>query len=199
MMLENIQTKNIIRMVYILLVCALATSVTFSKYITSFSGADTVSVATVYADVQDTEGAVLKLNLLDLTVSQDKHIDFNIVNYTTWTTSDVTLEYEVKLVTTGNLPLIYTLTARNDGSESTGSNTSSGIPGTMIQEYTFSETDTVASGGEMKYGEKTEHPYTLTVSWEDTATDSLLINEVDAVQVRIIASQKMKADEVEVD
>lgn len=195
--MKNIKTKNIVRMIYILLVCTLPISVTFSKYRISSSGTDTVTVATIYADVHDDEGAILKLDLSDLAISQEKSIDFNIVNYTTWITSDVTLEYEVQLVTTGNLPLTYTLTARSEEFGSTDSNTSSCNQGTMIHEYTFSETDIVATGGEMKYGENTEHQYTLNISWDDTATDVLWTNEVDAVQVRIVASQKMKGEEMD--
>ena len=97
------------------------------------------------------------------------------------TVSEVAQTYDIELVTSGNLPLTYTVTRASDGA-TIGTFTE----GSGATNQTFSVTD-----GSMSFqaGTKRTDAYTVTASWPAGSNASKLANIPDFLQVNINVRQ----------
>lgn len=161
---------------YGVIVTALVGTTTLSRYMTTVSGSGSVAVAGV---TMDSSVATINIDLDGLSLGTSKSIEFNVVNFgDSGGASDVTQEYEIEVVTTGNLPIIYTLekkTSTDPGDYALTSDSSSDFKWT---------------GGELPHSTNTTHSYTLTATWDENDNDYSLMNEVDAVQIVVHSAQK---------
>ncbi len=163
---------------YGVIVTALVGTTTLSRYMTTVSGTGSATVASVYVDT------TLAVDLSGLENGTPVTVNFDIVNYTGTKASDVTMGYQVEVITTGNLPVIYSLAPRSEADAT--------VLGTMI-DNTFGNdgayTGGTLTGGVLPHSECETHEYTLTATWDTNAKDADYADEVDAVKIVITSSQ----------
>lgn len=160
-------------LLYLLLIAALASTVTLSRYLTTVTGEGTAAVAAVALD------GSITIDVSGLTPGGSKTVTFSVTNTKNDTTSDVTQDYSITVNTTGNLPLTFALQCTDTGSPASGIgiNTSSATTGTIW------------TGGVLPHTNLTTHTYTLTVSWDSKYSDPKYAKEIDAVTLTVNAQQ----------
>ena len=156
-------------LLYLSLVCTLIFGVTYARYSTEVTGGASAQTAAVALD-----------SSLDLTKDLEgmkpggdvKTISFSVSNKKDNTVSEVAQEYTITLLTTGNLPLEFTLASASGTADSGGSYALSEEAGNYIWR-----------GGLFPAGKEETHKYTLTVTWPQDANDTKLMNEIDAIKL----------------
>jgi len=175
-------------LLYLGLVTSLILSVTLAKYASSASGTGTATVAAMAGSVEGKPISMLLDNLRP--GGEARTLDFQVVNYSGDAISEVALDYEIKVETTGNLPLTFALSA--DGTENVVQT------GPVLQDSTVGENGTaeqVLSGGAFPLtGEKQAHAYTLTVTWPEEKNDAGYADEIDLVTVTVTARQRLAGE-----
>ena len=174
------KTRVIMWLTYLLLIVALVSTVTLSRYMSTVAGTGTATVASF---VVESDVSSFDLNLADISPSEAKTFDFKITNFKDDNVSNVVQEYFIEVKTTGNLPIIYNISTK-EGSTGTGTQISQSN-NTKLGNITF-------TGGELPYATETTHTYTLTAKWADGDENKSrkYMDEVDAVQVIIHSQQK---------
>lgn len=164
-------------LLYLALVTSLILSVTLARYASGMSGTGTATVAAMAGDASST----LQMSLDRMTPGgEGKELKFQVVNFTDNAVSEVALDYQITVTTTGNLPLTFHLTA------DTAEHTVSG--GTVLSGV---KSQTLTGGAFPLTGEKQAHTYTLTASWPPSANDGGYSQEIDLVTVRVEAKQRI--------
>lgn len=172
---------------YAAFLTALATTVTYSRYMTTLSGSQTATVANISLSGQFSE-TITELSLVGLAPGDTKSYEFKVVNYVTEgdkvRVSDVSQNYSIILEFTDNLPVTYTLVAKN----------ASSVQGNMAEPWTENSDQSkgqliTSKDGRLPHTVKTEHEYTLIVTWPSTENQPRYSYEVDAVSLHVISQQ----------
>ncbi len=161
-------------LLYLSLVCTLIFGVTYARYSTEVTGGASAQTAAVALD----SSLDLASSLEGIKPGSTSEIKFEVSNQKDEVVSEVAQEYTVTLLTTGNLPLEFTL-ASAPGTAGSG------------ESYVVKKEggNYIWSGGLFPAGKAETHKYTLTVSWPKDANDAKLMNEIDAISLRIDAHQ----------
>lgn len=169
-------------LLYLVLVTSVITSVSLAKYASTGEGRAAGLVASF------TTGTTLDLEMpvLDMLYpGSKKEIAFVVTNFQGEQNSEVPLEYEMQVETTGNLPLKFSLAGTKE----------EGASDTLVGPL---DNNLRAVGGHFPSagleGKKT-HTYTLTVEWPLEQSDGInptdpgYSDEIDQVTVRIKTAQ----------
>lgn len=168
--------RIVLYMVYLALACTLVSGVTYARYRTEVTGTGTANIAAVAMN----SNIDLTKELQGLTPGGEKTIDFKVTNYDSADSgkvSEVSQEYSITINTTGNLPLEYVLSSTGGGA------------GTVVTKPVGSSSSLEWTGGELPHSAKTEHSYTLTVTWPEDKNDSAYADEIDSVTLTVDAKQ----------
>lgn len=180
-MRSNRGKLKIIRyLLYIALVTTIVTSVSLARYASS----QDIYAKGLVASLATGSTTRIDVPLDDMYPGMsEKTVRFNVVNYSGDKVSEVAMDYEIQIETTGNLPLAFSL--RGD-KQSGDSDPNSLLVGTM-------DPDTrKAVGGRLPIagaGQKTEHTYQLTVTWPETEASVDYSKEIDMLTIRVNAAQ----------
>lgn len=181
---------------FAVLLTALISSVTFSRYMTVITGSGTAIVAEISMS-GSFQGSETNLNLEGLAPGISKEITFSIVNYsgdpTNPQVSDVAQSYSICLESTGNLPLVYTLTAQAPAvGQGTAATPWIGAWQPAVSAGTATGTTAeiiTAAEGILPHTVASTHTYTLAVSWPAEKNQTIYSEEVDAVTLRVESKQ----------
>lgn len=224
-MFENIKTRNIIRLIYILLVFTLLTSVTFSRHMASLSGEDTVTMATfaITSDIIDAEGTITEAIPFQLVqtdsqissvtggeegvtsasaVTEEETEDDGIVHYQLVITNvengsvtNVTMDYELTFEVTNNLPITVVLQEVDESEQDDGYGTIA--PSTDSEDETIKNAYTITDAS-LVHTEEIEHVYDIFIAWdEEGSKDYTLSYEIDLITVKINAVQNVDVPSTE--
>lgn len=174
-------------LIYLVLVTSVISSTTLARYAVDGSVGAEASIAafvTGTAYEKDLDLGTLK----GLTPDDTKEIYFNVKNYSDNATCEVPVNYDIQIVTTGNLPLTFSLTemAITGATDESISKAVGALDGTLCA--TGGKLPSARSGGE------TSHRYKLTVNWQKSANAAEYSNEIDHLSVKIKAEQAGKND-----
>lgn len=187
-MRKHLTAGRVIRyLLYLCIVSTLVFGVTYARYIREIYGQGTVSTAVAEMDVTDGGSGKLELTqkLQGLQPDEKREIDFQITNQKNGVVSEVAQEYSITIDTTGNLPLTYTLTPKNNSDSSVG---------TYAAETSSDSGSLVWTGGRLPYSAAgVSHSYTLTVEWPGDRADETLADEIDRVILTVDAKQALPA------
>ncbi|MBC8571214.1 hypothetical protein [Zongyangia hominis] len=161
-------------LLFLVLIVALASTVTLSRYMTSVSGTGTASISTV-----DMKATSLNFSSGELKPGGSKTFSFDVVNFTGTNVSDVTQDYTVTVTTSGNLPLHFDLSGAGAAGD-----------GYALLKDAGSST---WSGGLLPHTAATTHSYTLTVTWPQENNAAALADEIDLITVTVRAEQATPA------
>lgn len=194
-------------LLYLGLVTSLILSVTLAKYASTATGTGTATVAAMAGGDGKAESKPIQMLLSDLYPGQSKSLKFEVVNYNVDTVngnrvSEVAMDYTIKVETTGNLPLTFTLSKVTEETSATGSTVvdkaESGkldlAPdqmGTPLEGGFFPLEIDPATNKLMKQ----EHVYTLTAIWPAEESNIDYVDEIDLVTVTVEASQRLAVAE----
>ncbi len=170
-------------LLYLGLVTSLILSVTLARYASTAGGTGTATVAAMAGGGEIlVQGQNIEMPLEGLLPGGEKTLEFQVVNYTGDAISEVAMEYDIKVETTGNLPLTFTLTTTE---------TANGInAGTILAD------GTPLTGGLFPLTEeKQAHTYALTATWPPDKKDARYADEIDLVTVTVTARQKLSNEE----
>jgi len=164
--------KVIFSILIALIVVLFCASFVLARYSDKISKTGTLSVAKYSLNETGT------LDLGMISPGEKLTYNFEVSNKEDEKISEVAQHYNIKITTTNNLPLIYTLTGTN--TTNTGSLASNLDETTLI----------TSTPGVLPHTKNTTHSYVLTVEWPSDKTESMYLNEVDKVSLNIEAVQK---------
>lgn len=167
-------------LVYAVIVTAIVSTGTLSRYITSIIGSGSAAIAVVDMG-GEIEGEKVNIDVSGMYPGAEKVTAFSIKNSDETDISQAGLSYSIEIKTTGNLPLIYELQCTNTQGRGTGINT------TKAELVNNNPT----AGGVLPQGESTTHTYALTVRWPSGENDPKNADEVDAVELIVHSEQIM--------
>lgn len=163
------ESRRLAWLIYAVVVTALMSATTLSRYMTTVTGTGTAAVARVVLD------GTLPIDVSGMQPDTTRSVSFSVTNTKNNVTSDVKQNYTVSIATTGNLPLTFALAP----SSGTGEGYALTQRGT---EYFW-------SGGSLPHTTPTTHFYTLTITWPSRENDPKYAREVDAVTLTVDAVQ----------
>lgn len=185
--MKKLSRGGLIRyLLYLALVTSVLTSVTLARYASNDEGTGRALVASFIT------GTTLEQDIsLDgvLGPGDSKSVTFDVTNYQDAEVNNVMLNYDIQVETTGNLPLDFSITERQqinaDGQADSDVDVSR-LAGAL------DPTTLTATGGLLppagEYGKKI-HTYTLTISWPADDADEGYSDEIDRVTLRITSAQ----------
>lgn len=200
-MFKNIKTKNIVRMVYILLFCAVVSSVTYSRYMATTLGSDTANMATFTITSEIVESAKVTIPYNITTDGEIYTYELIITNYDGTKISEVDLDYTVKLEYTDNLPLEITLRETNNTSDGSDTSEDADTSDTYVKGYGYGTVSSTTEGAELytitdasfPNAEITTHVYYIDVAWKEGASkDYAFSYEIDLITLTITAEQNVE-------
>lgn len=157
------------RLALALLVCALFSTATLSGYVSTVSGTGTVRIATVELD------GALDVDVSGLAPGETKSVGFSVVNSNNGVVSDVSQIYVICIETTGNLPLTFSISSADSSAD--GHALTAGANNTW-------------TGGAFPHTTRTEHTYSLNVTWDSAYNDPKYVDEIDAIKLIVDAQQR---------
>ncbi len=172
-------------LLYLGLVSSLILSVTLARYTTTASGAGTATVAAM-AGGSSLVGEPIRMLLDDMYPGGEaKALKFQVVNYSGEAISEVAIDYEITVTTTGNLPLRFTLSS--DPLEDT-------VPGGAI--LTGGRAQTLAGGSfPLTEGKREQtHTYMLIAEWPAEENDAGYADEIDLVTITVESRQRLAGE-----
>ena len=155
---------------FAVIVSALISTTTLSRYITTVSGSGTAQIASVEMN------SSLEIDISGLSPGTSKAVTFTVTNSEGGTVSEVAQIYTISIEATGNLPLTFSLNTA-DASADGHALTSAGAD--------------IWTGGALGHTTQTQHTYTLTIEWESEDNDPKYADEIDAVNLIISAQQQV--------
>ncbi len=187
--MERNKKRRIIRyLAYLALVTTLITSSTLARY--AFQGGlDVKNQVAAFAT-----GSQINFNmpLDDMAPNSSKEVTFSVVNYEGSRDSEVVLEYDVQVETTGNLPLTFSL-AGPEGFDASGADNQLVEEGELALVSDGARKKGTATGGRLPIGERVSHDYRLIVSWPVTDEAADYSNEIDMLTVTVSSRQAAQA------
>ncbi len=164
--------KVILIVLIVLIISLFGVGFTMARHLESVSKTGTVSIAKYSLN----ETGALDLGMI--APGETLTYNFQVSNVEDGKIADVAQEYTIQVITTGNLPLTYTLTGTNV----------SGI-GTLASNMD-STTLITSVKGSFPHTNEVTHSYSLKITWPSDKTESEYLNEVDQVSLSIVATQK---------
>lgn len=174
-------------LIFAVVVTALVSTTTLSRYMTTVTGKATATVASV--DMTAGNLARMGFDIGGLKPGDSTTYTFNVCNFNGAKASDVTLDYQISVSSTGNLPLTYAL--ENDIITS-GTSEDPGVAATpwAVSSLTGSQNKlTTLSPGTLPHSVRATHQYTLIVSWPADKNDASYASEIDHITVTVDAQQ----------
>lgn len=181
---EKPQKKKRPRLLLYLVLVALSTSLAATGTMAKFHSKLGIDLAVQAAGFAGGGTVNFDAAFDNMTPGGRKDMEFTVQNYEGEQNSEVQLEYEIQVETTGNLPLVFELSGRKDS----GDNSSNSVlVGSLDQNLK-------AVGGMLPPVEeggvnRTQHTYTLSVSWKEDETDGDYSHEIDMVSVTVTTKQ----------
>ena len=163
------KTPWITWLAFAVLVSALISTTTLSRYISTVSGGGTANIASV-----EISGS-LEIDVSGLSPGMSKVVTFTVVNSENEAVSDVAQAYVISIESTGNLPLTFSLDTA-DASDA-GHALTSGASNTW-------------TGGSLPHSTPTQHTYELTVLWDSGENSPKYADEIDAIKLTVNAQQQ---------
>lgn len=152
--------------------CTLVLGATYSRFSSQATGTGTANIAAAALNSNMDVSEALE----GMAPGESRTITFQVGNReNSGTVSEVTQSYTIAVETTGNLPLVYTLSTEDTPNAD--------------HALTHSSGSLVWTGGLLPHSTPTIHIYTLTVSWPDGESDPSLTDEIDLVSVTVEAKQ----------
>lgn len=166
------------------IVTSLATSTTLAKFSSSFFAGGNFTVAS-FAGGQGQQK--FEAAITDIAPGLDDRVEFSVTNYEGRTVCDAAMAYEVRVETTGNLPLSYAL-------EPEGTAEGSTVAGELKQTENNELTFVTSTDGTIRGGSQVAQRYRLVVKWKDNTENSDYTvedysHEIDMVTVTVTAKQ----------
>lgn len=179
-------------LLYLGLVTTLILSVTLARYASTTGGSGTATVAAMAGGGEPIHMIVENM----LPGSAPQTLQFKVVNYKDNAVSEVALDYEITVETTGNLPLKFELAAA--GADAAGTTVQTGAilatgDGAKSQTLTGGCFPLITDAGGNALT-KQAHTYTLTVTWPKAQSDAGYADEIDLVTVSVSARQQLAGD-----
>ncbi|MFI3141215.1 MAG: hypothetical protein R3Y27_02780 [Clostridia bacterium] len=162
---------SLVKLMYIILITALVSTTTLSRYLTQTAGGDTSVLASAVLD----EYAVV-VPLSGIVPGGTYEYIFAVTNEENGVVCDVTQDYSLTITGTNNLPLILTLSAFNYEDDEV-------IEETDIHAIEQDDDSSVFSGGEFQHTDKEVHYYQLTVYWDENEADWNLSKEIELITI----------------
>ncbi len=167
--------RAMLLLILLVLATSLATAGTLAKYSSEFS----VSANAQVASFSGSGTVNFDVALEDMVPGELKTVTFQVCNFQDGSFSDVAVDYEIQVESTGNLPLEFTLRG-----------TKSGGMGTLAGSL---DAGGKASGGELPFAEEgkgVSHSYELSVFWPYEESGEEYSHEIDMINVTVTAVQK---------
>lgn len=195
----RIQRKKYSRLWVYLLYLGLVTSLilvmTLARYASTAGGTGAATVAAMAGG-----GKPIQMVLDDMVPGgEPRTLQFQVVNYKDGAISQVALDYEILVETTGNLPLRFTLTAAEETGTVQGGTTVE--TGAVLENGDGARAQTLSGGcfpiAEAGTGNtltKQAHTYTLTVMWPKDKSEAGYADEIDLVTVSVTARQRLAGE-----
>lgn len=174
-------------LIFAVVVTALVSTTTLSRYMTTVTGKATATVASV--DMTAGDRSRMGFDIGGLKPGDSTTYAFNVCNFNGAKASDVTLDYQISVSSTGNLPLTFAL--KNDTIAS-GTSEDLGVAATpwTVSGLTGNQNKlTTLSPGTLPHSVRVTHRYTLIVSWPADKNDASYANEIDHITVTVDAQQ----------
>ncbi len=176
-------------LLYLGLVTSLILSVTLARYASTVEGAGVAAVAAMAGDAAFS-GGTIEMPLEDLHPGEAAQpLEFKVVNYSGEVVSEVAMDYQIEIETTGNLPLDFTLTPV----PAEGGGTDDMISGGAILRN-GAVTETLSGGAFPLTGNKQEHTYRLSAQWPADMSEAGYAYEIDLVTVTVKAQQRLSGE-----
>lgn len=177
-------------------------SMSYARYTSQVTRTGTATVALWGSDA--TIEQKVPIDVDGLTPGGSQSFDFMITNTKEGKISQVAQEYSIKVETTGNLPLEFTL-APTDPTDSAPNGSSFVNAGTDGKLELNSKNTAEATGGSLPHTDSVTHNYTLTVEWPTPTTaangsgtgsiggidDAKYADEIDLVTLTVSAVQAL--------
>lgn len=176
-------TLKFYSMVLLAVILLSASSVTAARYITSVSAADGARVARFAFSADGSESASFPVG--DMQPGDTAKYTIYVENFTSPSAvAETTIEYEIRITTSGNLPLVCNLS----GVKTSGkllSNT--GDAGILL---IFSGGAWSRRDGELPAGVAETHTYTLELEWPISESSPAYADEIDYFTIHLDAASK---------
>lgn len=169
-------------LVYLALVTTVISSTTLARFVTEIGVGSQVLVAAFAS------GTTLNLELGTqeaMSPGETRTVSFTVTNQDAGTVSEVPLNYQLQIETTGNLPLQFGLS----GEKTDEKDTESRLVGALDEETLCATGGTLPSAG--GFG-ACSHSYTLTISWPEEQNTDEYSYEIDRLSVKISTEQQAK-------
>ncbi len=163
--------KIIFKILIILVIGLFCLNLALSRYSSSFSKVGAVSVAKYTLNQSGT------IDLRMIAPGETVTYNFEVSNQKDGMIAEVAQDYNIKIVTTNNLPLKFSLTGAEPSQ------------GTLASDIDVRTLTTLISGS-FPHTEEAVHFYTLNITWPAGKVDSEYLNEVDQVSLNIEAIQR---------
>lgn len=169
-----------------LLALALVTSLTSASTLAKYASHFSVSTSAEVAAFAGGGTVSFDADLEGITPSQPRSMTFTVQNYEGEKNSDVQLDYTIRVETTGNLPLAFSLVGQ------TGEIADDNKPAGALTRQGGNVWVWEAKGGVLPIASekgKKQHSYELTASWSSDAAKEDYSHEVDMVTVTVTTTQ----------
>lgn len=163
---------------YLLVVTTMVTSGTLAKFVGEEKATASAKIAAYAA------GSTYEIDLYlgeRMQPGSSETIEFTVENYDeNDTRSETSLGYSIEIITTGNLPLQFSLS----GTGASGDRDDK-VVGAL------NSTNLTATGGRLPVGSETKkaHRYTLTVQWPQSEANTDYSNEIDMLTIKVSTAQ----------
>lgn len=183
---EGKKRRSVIRyLLYLVLASCTLTSVTLAKYASTEQGLATAVVASFAT------GGTMDFDVaLDGELypgSEEKAIRFTVTNYEGDKNCQVGLDYSIRVETTGNLPLEFTLRSQKESDDSSAASVLAG-PLTRKESGEWQ-----ALGGKLPpvdgQDQRKVHTYELVVTWPASTAGEDYSREIDLLKITVQADQ----------
>lgn len=158
-------------LLYLVLLTSLVCAVTFAKYSTSIVGVDSVKVAKYNLTYSDNSASAI---LSSLTPSSPKNA---IIITVSSDQSEVSLEYDLNLSYTQNIPLEINVFSGADNSGEKLLTINSATPSATTSRFSFAHSQTIT------------HNYYVEIGWQSGMSSSDYSGEIDVVKITANWSQ----------
>lgn len=174
-------------LVFLALITSLIASGTLAKYAAEVQGGVSLQVASFAAE--GTADFTVHLENVSPSPESFGTVQFAVRNYEAEESSQVQLNYTIKVETTGNLPLTFSLQKLNEPETEDPNNRFAGALVQKAGEASVWE----AAGGVLPTVEtdsdKTQHKYLLSAAWTTGETSEDYSHEIDMVTVTVTTQQ----------
>lgn len=182
-------------LLYLGLVTSLILSATLAKYASGVAGTGTATVAAVAGGAGVIQPDPIEMPLEGLAPGAEVALKFQVVNYSGDTVSEVALDYDITVKTTGNLPLQFTLASEagengvkiSDGGQEKVPNGDAILTGQTLTGGAFPLAEDASA-------QKQAHTYTLKVAWPDGESNAGYADEIDLLTIAIAARQRLAGE-----